>query len=168
MRTPAAVLLVVATLVMLPAAASDASPTSQAPAPERLTADTPKTTVRGNTFIAPAGWTVSVRGAATILEPPEAGSRIALIDVRATDADAAVAAAWELYDPAAKRPLKVATDVPDKDGWSKQPRRTPTRPRRTSGATSPPACATPATRWTVVDLRHGAGRRREARRAGRR
>ena len=36
-----------------------------------LAADTPRTTVEGNTFIAPAGWRIEVRGPATILEPPE-------------------------------------------------------------------------------------------------
>ncbi|HKE14910.1 MAG TPA: hypothetical protein VKB80_08610, partial [Kofleriaceae bacterium] len=56
--------------------------------------------------------------AATILAPPEEGSRIALVDVRAADADAAVAAAWAAYDPAAKWPLKVTTEQPAKDGWT--------------------------------------------------
>ena len=36
-----------------------------------LAADTPSTTVAGHTFIAPAGWTVSVKGKATIVEAPE-------------------------------------------------------------------------------------------------
>jgi CubicO group peptidase (beta-lactamase class C family) len=119
MRTPAAVLLVALTLVLLPAAAIEAAPIRQA-SPERLTADTPKTTVAGHAFIAPVGWSVTIRGDATILETPEAGSRLALIDVRAPDGEAALAAAWKLYDPAAKWPLKLATDQPDKDGWSKR------------------------------------------------
>ena len=119
MRTPAAVLLGALTLVLLPAASLEAATILQA-APERLAADTPKTTVAGHAFIAPTGWTVSVRGDATILETPEAGSRLALIDVRAPDAETALAAAWKLYDPAAKWPLKVASDQPDKDGWSKR------------------------------------------------
>ena len=96
------------------AAAPDA-----ASAKQRLSADTPKTTVLGNTFIAPAGWSISVRGPATILEAPEGDSRILLVDVRAKDADAAVAAGWAAYQPP-KWPLKVVTEVPDKDGWSKQ------------------------------------------------
>ena len=73
-----------------------ASATS-APAPgaaERLTRDTPMATTEGNAFIAPAGWTVSAQGPATVLEPPESGSAIALVDVRAPSADSAVAAAW--------------------------------------------------------------------------
>lgn len=95
-----------------------AAQAADAPA-EQLKADTTKTTALGNTFIAPAGWRVSVRGPATIVEAPEGDSRIVLVDVRAKDADAAVAAAWAAYQPP-KWPLKVVTDVPDKDGWSKQ------------------------------------------------
>ena len=90
-------------------------------ATERLTADTPKTTVAGNTFVAPAGWSLVVREPATILEAPEGGSFIALVDVAATDAttaDAAVAAAWAAYRPDAKWPLKVTTPIADKDGWT--------------------------------------------------
>ena len=88
------------------------------PPVEKLTVDTPKTTVEGNAFIAPAGWSISVRGPATILEAPEGDSHIALIDVRAKDADAAVAAAWAAYLPDFKWPLKVVTPAPDKDGWT--------------------------------------------------
>jgi CubicO group peptidase (beta-lactamase class C family) len=83
-----------------------------------LAADTPKSTVEGATFIAPAGWSIAVRGPATILEAPEGGSFIALVDVHAPDADAAVAAAWAAYRPGPRWPLKVVTDAPDKDGWT--------------------------------------------------
>jgi hypothetical protein len=98
------------------------TPASQAgtAAAERLTADTPKSTTGGNTFIAPAGWTLTVRGPATILEAPERGSRIVLVDVQAADAEAAVKAAWAAFDPTASWPLKVVNDWPDKNGWSKQ------------------------------------------------
>jgi CubicO group peptidase (beta-lactamase class C family) len=89
-----------------------------APAKEPLTADTPKTTVLGNSFVAPAGWSVSVRGPATIVEAPEGDSRIVLVDVKAKDADAALAAGWKAYKEN-QWPLKVATDQPDKDGWSR-------------------------------------------------
>src|SRR4051812_18005781 len=88
-----------------------------------LATDTPSQTRLGNTFIAPAGWTVSVRGKATVLTAPEKDSWIALVDLaetEATDADAAVALGWAAYKPEFKAPLKVATDRPDKDGWSRQ------------------------------------------------
>jgi len=89
-------------------------------ASERLTADTPRNTVEGATFIAPAEWSVSVRGPATILEPPEGDSHIALVDVHAPTSDSAVALAWAAYKPDARWPLKVVNPVPDKDGWTDQ------------------------------------------------
>jgi CubicO group peptidase (beta-lactamase class C family) len=89
----------------------------QAPA-EVLAADSPRTTVAGNTFIAPAGWRVTVRDQATILEAPEGGSRIALVDVRAKDAESAVAAAWSAYGVEPKWPLINTGDLADKDNWT--------------------------------------------------
>jgi CubicO group peptidase (beta-lactamase class C family) len=85
---------------------------------ERLLADTSRATAEGNKFVAPAGWTITTRGPATILEAPEADSHIAFVDVRAPNADAAVAAAWQAYKPDAQWPLKVANDSPDQDGWT--------------------------------------------------
>jgi CubicO group peptidase (beta-lactamase class C family) len=87
------------------------------PSGDVMSADTPKTTVAGNTFIAPAGWSLTVRGNATILAAPEGSSRVALVDVKAKDADSAVAAAWAEYGEA-KWPLLNTNDLPDKDGWS--------------------------------------------------
>jgi CubicO group peptidase (beta-lactamase class C family) len=139
--------------------------TSAGPAPsgERLSADTPKTTVAGNTFIAPAEWTVSVRGPATILEPPEGGSAIALVDVTASDADAAVAAAWKAYKPDAKWPLKVTHDRPDRNGWSKQKAydyQTSPNEKRDVGALAAFADG----RWNVViyDMGQAVGEKRGA------
>jgi CubicO group peptidase (beta-lactamase class C family) len=88
------------------------------PKPETLTADTPRTTVRGNRFIAPAGWSIVTRGSATIVEAPEGDSRIALVDVDATDPDSAVAAAWAAYRPDRPWPLKSTTPDSDGDGWT--------------------------------------------------
>jgi len=112
MRVLHAVILILLTL----AGASGAAQTVQPP----LAADTPSTTVAGATFIAPAGWSVAVNGPATILEAPERDSRIALVDVMAADADAAVAAAWAAYRPDAKWPLKSKSPSADKDGWQDQ------------------------------------------------
>jgi len=85
---------------------------------EHLTADAPKQTTAGATFIAPSGWTFSVRGPATILAPPEGDSHIALVDLRAPTADSAVALAWTAYMPEHTWPLRVVTPQPDQDGWS--------------------------------------------------
>lgn len=90
---------------------------SGTPASQALVADTLSATANGNPFIAPLGWTLERKGSAVILTVPEGGSRIALLDVAAADADTAVAAAWAAYDPDAKLPLKLATDRPARNGW---------------------------------------------------
>lgn len=95
-----------------------AAPLAAAPSSVPLAADTPMTTVAGNAFIAPVGWRVSVRGPSTVLEAPEGGSWIALVDVDAADADKAVALAWKAYARGKKWPLKVVTPSADRDGWS--------------------------------------------------
>ena len=90
-------------------------------AAERRAADTPKTTIAGTTFIAPVGWSIDIKGPATILEAPEGGSYIVLVDLPVKDfpdADAAIAAAWKAYQPDAKRELKVTTPIANKDGWT--------------------------------------------------
>lgn len=95
------------------------APRSAAPARRvPLAADTPAATAEGNSFVAPAGWTLEVRGPATILEAPEGGSRIALVDVRAADAEAAVRAAWAAYGGPPRWPLKVVNRAADRDGWT--------------------------------------------------
>jgi len=98
------------------------APAAPAPAPvarERLTADTPKTTVAGNTFVAPAGWSLYVQGAATILEAPEGDTHVAIVDVKAKDADEALELGWKAYKPDHKWPIEVKLPSPDKDGWTK-------------------------------------------------
>src|SRR5207244_3773762 len=94
------------------------APVPAQPRVERLAADTPRTTVSGNRFVVPGGWGISVRGAATILEPPEPAAHIALIDVQANSSDEAVKAAWAAYNPDAKWPLKVVETAPDREGWT--------------------------------------------------
>ncbi len=87
---------------------------------ETLKVDTPRATVDGTHFIAPAEWSITTRAPAVILAAPEPGSQIALIEVHAKDADSAVAAAWSAYAPDAKWQLKVAADLPPRDGWEQR------------------------------------------------
>jgi CubicO group peptidase (beta-lactamase class C family) len=112
MKTLLAGVLLLLNVMALPAEA--VTPQNSVP----LSADTPSTTVLGNTFIAPKDWSIRVRGSATILEAPEGDSWIALVDVQAAGPDEALAAGWRAYKPDAKWPLKVSNDLPDKDGWS--------------------------------------------------
>jgi CubicO group peptidase (beta-lactamase class C family) len=130
---------------------------------EHLSADTPSETVLGNTFIAPEGWTVTVRGVATILGAPEGDSWIALVDTPAKDSEAALAAAWAVYKPEARWPLKVVTDQPDKDGWTKQRNydyQTSPNERRDVGASARYAGGN----WSVViyDMAQAVGEKRGA------
>jgi CubicO group peptidase (beta-lactamase class C family) len=90
---------------------------TQAAASAALPADTPLTTPAGTQFIAPAGWTIHVRPPVVVLDPPETGSHIVLVDVTAKDADAAVAAAWAAYAPARTWPLKTSVDGSPRDDW---------------------------------------------------
>ncbi|RDI98673.1 class A beta-lactamase-related serine hydrolase [Dyella solisilvae] len=80
-------------------------------------ADTPRTTSSGTQFVAPGGWTVRASGPKITLSPPESGSQAVLVDVAATDPDAAVAQAWKLYAPAKTWPLEVANDLSPRDNW---------------------------------------------------
>jgi CubicO group peptidase (beta-lactamase class C family) len=91
---------------------------AQSDQPERVVADSARSSAAGNTFIAPAGWTILQKGRATILEAPEAESFIAIIDTDAKDAETALAAAWAVYKADANRPLKAKTPIGDRDGWT--------------------------------------------------
>ncbi len=127
MRSFAVLLLVAACsspkpVVTSPGEPIDAPPESPHEAPtssETLAADTPKTTTAGNRFIAPMGWTMTVRGSATILEAPEGGSWVAIVDLSAPKSpDEAVAAAFAAYKPDLKAPLKLKTPATDHEGWT--------------------------------------------------
>ena len=89
-------------------------------AAERLTVDTPWTTSSGATFTAPAGWSVTSGPNTRVLVAPESDSRVAIIDVEASDADAAVAAGWASYRPDAHRPLKIAEPQAPYNGWEER------------------------------------------------
>jgi CubicO group peptidase (beta-lactamase class C family) len=87
---------------------------------ELIAADTPLTTASGATFTAPSGWRVTSSANTKVLEPPEADSHLALIDVRAANAAAAVAAGWASYRPDANRPLRLATPQAPLNGWEER------------------------------------------------
>ena len=148
-------------LLILSLQTTSPAPQTAAAAGEVLAADTPRTTVAGNTFIAPAGWRVEVRGQTTLLTPPEGDSHIALIDLEASDAESAVKAAWAAYRPDAAWPLKVTNDFPDKDGWTNirnYSYQTSPNEKRDVGVTAQRANDT----WTVIiyDMTQAVGEKR--------
>ena len=81
---------------------------------------TPSATPGGTTFSLPAGWTLTTKGDMTLLAPPETDTHVAILDVSAKDADAAVAAGWAAYMPDFKRPLKLALPQAPRDGWEER------------------------------------------------
>ena len=90
------------------------------PAIERVTADTPRVTSAGATFTVPAGWSIETRKEFVVLTPPETDTHIAIVDSQAADAKAAVAAAWAAYKPESKRPIKLVTPRPAREGWDER------------------------------------------------
>jgi CubicO group peptidase (beta-lactamase class C family) len=134
-----------------PKPAAPAAPIAAETPAEKLAVDTPKTTVGGVTFVAPAGWTYSVRGSATILEAPERGNTITLVDIEAQDADLAVALAWTALAPDMEWPLEAVTRVTARNGWSSITHffyKVPPNQKRGVGAIAAQA----AGRWTVMLL----------------
>src|SRR6201988_4714773 len=87
---------------------------------ELVSADTPVTTASGATFTAPSGWRLTSTASKKVLAPPEADSHLALVDVRAANAAAAVAAGWARYRPDAMRPLRIATPQAPQNGWEER------------------------------------------------
>jgi CubicO group peptidase (beta-lactamase class C family) len=113
-------LLVIVSLLLIRPATIVGQEQGPAAVGERLVADTLEATVLGNPFVAPKDWSIRVKGPATILEAPEGGSWIALVDLQAKTADEALKAAWQAYRPEATWPVKVTNDLPDRDGWSRR------------------------------------------------
>ena len=89
-------------------------------APERVTADSPRVTPGGATLTVPSGWSIMTGKNLVILEPPETDTHIAIADCQAADAKAAVTAGWAAYKPEAKRPLKLVTPRPAREGWDER------------------------------------------------
>ena len=82
---------------------------------------------------------------------PEGDTHIVVVDEKAPDAATAVSQAWTAYKPGFARPLRVAVNIPDHDGW--------TEGKRFAYETSPNEKAVVAAiayragdNWTVVLL----------------
>ncbi|HLV85356.1 MAG TPA: serine hydrolase domain-containing protein [Candidatus Sulfotelmatobacter sp.] len=89
-------------------------------APERISADSPRTTPGGATFTVPAEWSLETGKNIVVLTPPEADTHIAIIDSAAADAQSAVTAAWGAYMPGFHRPLKMTSPRPGREGWDER------------------------------------------------
>ncbi len=94
--------------------------TAVSAATEKMEKDSPRTTPAGTTFTVPAGWTMTTKGSMVVLDPPEPDSHIAIVDVKAKGADAAVAAGWAAFKPDFKRPLRIALPQDPRNGWEER------------------------------------------------
>ena len=93
------------------------------PAPqatEQLTTETRRSTPAGATFTAPAGWSLRTGTNIIVLTPPEPDSHLTIVDVTAPDAASAVSAAWAAYRSDFKRPVKLMTPAPPREGWEER------------------------------------------------
>jgi CubicO group peptidase (beta-lactamase class C family) len=117
-----AVLIAFHTTALLQAASSPGPLTGaqERSAPERVSADTPRVTPGGATFKVPKEWSIVTGKNLVILEPPETDTHIVIFDAQAADAAAAVTAAWAAYKPESKRPVKLVTPRPAKEGWDER------------------------------------------------
>src|ERR1700730_7776366 len=87
---------------------------------EQIASETKRSTPAGATFTAPAAWSMRGEASLIVLTPPEPDSHLAIVDVKAADAASAVTAAWSAYRPDFKRPVKLMTPSPARDGWDER------------------------------------------------
>lgn len=83
-------------------------------------AQQPATTPGGVNFTAPAEWSLTKRDNMALLQSPEGDINIAIVDVEAADAPAAVAKAWAAFKPGFDRPLRLSTPQPPREGWEER------------------------------------------------
>lgn len=108
--------------VSSPAASSAAVQAPLPPKPEKLAADTPKTTAGGAAFTAPAGFTLTQDGLVIRIDPPETDFHAAVVEVRAANLDTAVSAAWKAVRPDFSRSIKERVRMPPRFGWDERQR----------------------------------------------
>ena len=125
-----------------------AAPLSVASAAEPSAA---QSEIRGSIkFDLPTDWKASTVGAVTNIVPPEADSRMILVEVGAApDGDGAAAAAWKIVEPTFARSIDVSTAASPKSGWEARQliayKSSPSE-RRTVGALA----VRESGRWTVI------------------
>ena len=93
---------------------------AETPASAPADKGTPHATPGGTTFSLPAEWTLTTTGSLAVLTPPETDTHVAILDVKAKNSDAAVAAGWAAYRPGFKRPLMIALPQAPRDGWEER------------------------------------------------
>jgi len=112
--------LAVSTFAAKPTSAASSGQAETRSAPEQVAADSSRVTPGGATFTVPGGWSIETGKDLVVLTPPETDTHVAIADTQGADAKAAVQAAWAAYKPEAKRPLKLITPRPGREGWDER------------------------------------------------
>lgn len=108
--------LLAALLACAPAVAGWAQ-TAGSPATAGSATGTPGKTPSGHGFVAPPDWTQARRDHAVVLQAPEGGSWIALVETDAGNATDAVAQAWMRYAGRAPPEQLMAAPLANRNGW---------------------------------------------------
>lgn len=117
--------------------------------PETVAADVERTTTVGTRYLVPAGWTVTATRELVVLEAPERGSMIAIVEpAAATSSDDALGHAWRIFRPHAIPKVAQSADAPDEGGW--------TAVRHIVYASAQPATSEP--RFVIASPRFASGR----------
>jgi len=99
------------------------TPSAQAPAApatavaRKLEQDETIKTSSGATLMVPKGWYVTSGRELLLLEEPDREVKIALVELKASDRDSAVAGAWSRFQPDFNLPVVRAVDLPPREGW---------------------------------------------------
>jgi CubicO group peptidase (beta-lactamase class C family) len=72
----------------------------------------------GASIMVPAGWRLSRSGEVAVLTAPEGDASVAIVPVaKAEGGDGAVTSGWAAFKPGFARTVRVAQDLPARDGW---------------------------------------------------
>lgn len=86
----------------------------------KLAADKPLLTATGTQVTGPRDWTVRRDPQALVLVAPEGDMKVALLDLKAADATAAIKEAWARYRPDEKHALRIMTARSAREGWDEK------------------------------------------------
>lgn len=96
---------------------ASAQPAGTAAKEAAATVDTPGKTPSGHDFVLPKAWTQTRRGPAVILQAPEGGSWIAMIETDAGNPKEALSQAWQRYAGQPAPELLMVTPLANRNGW---------------------------------------------------
>jgi CubicO group peptidase (beta-lactamase class C family) len=103
--------------LIAPMAAAAQTPAPVNPAPGPAAADTPLT-VAGVKFTVPKDWLEQQKGSLVIVTAPENNAQLVIANVgKAANAQAAIAQAWQAFQPGFQRKVLMSTSAPPREGW---------------------------------------------------